>query len=216
MRKLVAFLGVIGTGAIYLSATNSGKTKADTPSASVSAMSKNKDIAVVHSLKIKSEYYKVKEFNDALAKNIDAVQKELFSMASDFDRIRKEYQELIDKSENPALTEEAKKKVRGEADDKLGILKQKENAILDFKTNSESRISKMGSEESVKIATVIRQKIGDVAKARGIAFVLDGDNPVVFYATDTLDITDNVIATLNADQPKPVITVASETVPAKK
>ncbi|MDR1591183.1 MAG: OmpH family outer membrane protein [Puniceicoccales bacterium] len=211
MKKLVALLCVVGVG--YLSALDSGKTASDSGKVSLSASLPFKDIAIVHTSRIKDKYYKVKELNDILGKNIDAVQKELLSMASDFDKTRKEYQELIDRSENPALTEEAKKKVKTEAEDKLIALKQKENAILDFKTNSENRISKLSSEEGAKIVTMIRQKIENIAKTQGILCVLDSDSPGVLYGEDSLDITDNVIGALNADQPKPV--TSSSTASAK-
>jgi Skp family chaperone for outer membrane proteins len=203
MKKLVALLCVIGVS--YLSALDSGKTASDLGKAKAapSVPLLSKDIAIVRTSKIQSEYYRVKEVNDILEKNIDAVKKELASMVSDFDKTRKEYQELVDKSENPALTEEAKKKLKAEAEDKLIALKQKENAIRDFQTNSEKRISKMASDEGAKIVTTIRQKIETIAKALGIPCVLDSDAPGILYAADGLDITDRIIEALNADQPKP-------------
>ncbi|MDR0741114.1 MAG: OmpH family outer membrane protein [Puniceicoccales bacterium] len=205
MRKLVVFLCVVGLGAVRLSALDFGTPKV--PSVSVSSASWNGKIAVVHFTKIKDEYHRVKELNETLAKNVEAVQKELLSMVSDFEKAGKEYRELVDKAANPALTDEAKKKIKAEADDKLMILQQKENALLDFKTNSEKRITKIGSEESAKILTTVRQKAGEVAKEQGFSIVLDADNPMVIYSEDSLDITDSVLKALNADQPKPVVAV---------
>jgi Skp family chaperone for outer membrane proteins len=202
MRKLVVFLCIVGLGAARLSALDSGKTKV--PSVPVPLLLENKGLGFVHFLEVKDKYYKINELNETLAKNVEAVQKELLSMASDLEKVGKEYQELADKAANPALTEEAKKKIKAEADDKLMILQQKENALLDFKTNSEKRISKIGSEGSAKILTTVRQKAGEVAKEQGFSFVLDADNPIVFYAADSQDITDLVLKRLNADQPKPV------------
>ncbi|MDR2812370.1 MAG: OmpH family outer membrane protein [Puniceicoccales bacterium] len=206
MRKLVVFLCVGSVGAMCLSALDSGKTKVNTPAAPVATVPKNKDIAIVYASKIQSKYHKVEALNDILKKNVDAVQKELISMLSEFEKVRKEHQELVNKAKNPALTEEAQKKIQAEADDKSIILKQKENAILDFKNNSESRISKIGAEESAKIVTEVRQKIGNIAKDRGILVVLDADGPGVLYAEETLDMTDDVLEILNADQPKSVVT----------
>jgi Skp family chaperone for outer membrane proteins len=164
----------------------------------------NGRIAVIYFAKIKDEYYRVRELNDALSKNIEAVQKEMLSMMSDLEKVGKEYRELVDKAANPALTDEAKKKIKAEADDKLMILQQKENALRDFKTNSEKRITKIGSKESAKILTTVRQKAGEVAKEQGFSIVLDADNPMVIYSEDRLDITDSTLKMLNADQPKPV------------
>jgi Skp family chaperone for outer membrane proteins len=201
MRKLVVFLCVVGIGVVRLSALDSGKTKA--PAVSVSSVPESKSLGVVHFLKIKDECHKVKEFNETLKKNVEAVQKEMVSMASDLEKVGKEYQELADKAANPALTEEARKNIKTEAEAKLMVLRQKENALRDFGTNSEKRISKMGSEENAKILEMIRQKIKEIAQAQGFSIVVDADSPIVFYAADGLDITGPVIEVLNADQPKP-------------
>jgi Skp family chaperone for outer membrane proteins len=181
-----------------------GKAKKDDAIPMLSVSPQN--VAVVPTRKIQSQYDKIKEATESVQKCIDPIQRELLSMVSDCEKVRKEYQELLEKAGNPALTEEAKKKVKAEADEKLGALKQKELAVLDFKTNSENRISKMIEEENVKNVIVIKQKIGEIAKAKGISVVVDGDNPVILFSADALDITEIVITVLNADQPKIIVT----------
>jgi Skp family chaperone for outer membrane proteins len=209
MKRLVAFLCVVGAGIIYLSAL-APKVDDKTKKESVSAVSASlpslpsSNVAVVSSSRISSEYYKLKEGKDNWTKAIDAAQKELLAMASEFEKTRKEYQDLLDKATNPALTEAAGKKAKTEAEDIMEILKQKELAIRDFKANSESRIAKMISDENTKISLLIKQKTGEIAQAKGVTLVFDGDAPTIFFAAVELDITADVIAALNADQPKVV------------
>jgi Skp family chaperone for outer membrane proteins len=167
-------------------------------------------IGFVSSQKLISDYWKVKELNEKLTIHINAAQKELLSMASDFEKVAKEHQELNEKSNNPALNEEAKKKLKAEAEGKLIALKQKENAIGDFKTNSERRIMEMKQAERDKITDIIKKTIETVARAEEYTAILDKANPAILFADESSEITDKVLEKLNVTQPKPV----AETNPA--
>ncbi|MDR1435158.1 MAG: OmpH family outer membrane protein [Puniceicoccales bacterium] len=199
MKKLVIFMGALGSGLMCLLAFDS-TAKKDNSVAETAKFSQ--EIGIVHSLKITGEYYRIRKLNETLSSEFNAAQKELLSMANEFQKMGGEYEKLLEESQNPALTEEAKKKRKVQADEKLEILRQKELAIRDFKTNSENRITKTKMDEGSKISTMIKQKMKDVAKEKGISLLFDADNPVLFYAADSLDVTDSVIAVLNADQPK--------------
>jgi Skp family chaperone for outer membrane proteins len=199
MKKLVIFMGALGSGLVCLLAFDSA-VKKDSSAAATAKFSR--EIGILHSLKITEEYHRIRKLNETLSAEFNAVQKELLSMVNEFQKMGGEYEKLLEESRNPALTEEAKKKRKVQADEKLEILRQKELAIRDFKANSENRIAKTKLDEGGKISATIKQKVENIAKEKGISLLLDADNPVVFYAADSLDVTDSIIAVLNADQPK--------------
>jgi Skp family chaperone for outer membrane proteins len=198
MRKLVVFLCVVGVRVAYPSAPDSGKAKAPL----VSVSSAPWKIAVVHLGRIKDGYSAVNALNENLKQNIEAAQKELLLQASDFEKTEKEYRELADKAANPALTAEARKELKEKADAALLALQYKGSTVQNLKTIFEDRVSKMGSEGSLKILKTIRQKTEEVAKEQGFSIALDADSPVVFCAVGCPDITDPVIEALNADWSK--------------
>ncbi|MDR2807334.1 MAG: OmpH family outer membrane protein [Puniceicoccales bacterium] len=209
MKKLFISISTALTAMYLYALGNSEVVAAPTDQKAIS-------IGIVYSSKISKDYYKIEELNALLLKELNAAQKELLSMASEFDKMAKEYHELSEKSENPALTEDAKKKIKLDADAKLEILKQKEHAIRDFKVNSENRIAKMKMEEGAKVMAMINQKIGSMAKAKEMSLVFDGDNPGVFYAAESLDMTGAVLEALNAEQAKSATTTAPVSTVVKK
>ncbi|MDR2200582.1 MAG: OmpH family outer membrane protein [Puniceicoccales bacterium] len=209
MKKWIACMGLVGVGIVYLLAFDA-KSKKDEVTSSLCSQGP----AVIHSQKIANEYYRAKNLAESLTKNFNAAQKEFLSMLNDFEKMAQEYRDLEEKSGNPALTEEAKKKVKVEAEGKLEILRQKEHAIRDFKTNSENRLNEMRLEEGTKISATVRQKIEEVAKTKGLTLVIDGDSPLIFYSAGALDITEHVLGVLNADQPQ--VPSTAKTVEEKK
>jgi Skp family chaperone for outer membrane proteins len=227
MKKLVTSVGVVGVGIMCLLALDSkvddrakkgdaapaplaldpkggGQVKKEDAVSAASLIPKAvspANIAIVFTSKL-SEYYKAKEANESCAKAIDGVQKELLSMGTEYEKLLKEYMDLLEKSKNPALTEEAKKKAKEEAE-KLGeTLKIKEIAMRDFKAGSEGRIVKLVSDTKAEIIQTIKQKVSEVAKAKGTTLVLEGDGPFVWFTEGAFDITEDVLTALNADRPK--------------
>lgn len=218
MKKLITCACVAGVGLSLLFAET--KNKADVKDTSKANNAKktfpSTKIGTVSSQKMMNEYYRVKELNERLSGDFNAAQKELISMISDYEKITKEYQELEGKVNNPALTEEGKKKAKAEAEAKLSVLQQKENAINDFKTNSEQRIAQMRMEEGAKLATTVKQRISETAQSMGLTMVIDADNPGIFYANAGMDITTKVLEKLNADQGKKVAPVNTAAKTSKK
>lgn len=212
MKKLITCACVAGVGLSLLFAETKNKTDVkDVSKINSAKVLPTTKIGTISSQKMMNEYYRVKELNERLSGDFNAAQKELISMVSDYEKIAKEYQELEGKMNNPALTEEGKKKAKAEAEAKLSVLQQKENAINDFKTNSEQRIAQMRMEEGAKLAATVKQRISETAQSMGLTMVVDADNPVVFYTDAGMDITSKVLEKLNADQGKKVASESTKT-----
>ncbi|MDR1303263.1 MAG: OmpH family outer membrane protein [Puniceicoccales bacterium] len=238
MKKLVTSMGVASAGIICLFALDSkvdnkakkgytapaaaplasdskenGKLKKEDVVSAVlptaEAAFPNK-IAVISIAKFGAEYYKAKEANENCAKAIEGVQKELLSMGADYEKNVKDYKDLKEKSENPALTEEAKKKAKVEAESLEEALKIKESAIRDFKVGSENRIVKMVSDAKTEIMQLVKQKIREIAEKKNVNFVFDSEAPGMLLVMGALDITEDVLVALNADRPPQVLELKTE------
>ena len=195
MKKIIAILGGVFALVACLLAANSTKTGDE-------AVCGQMKIGTISSQKLTEGYYKIRALNQELENSIGAAQKELSTMMEGFEKDVSSFHELKTKTENPALTEDAKGKLKKELDEKAEALKQKENAIMDFKVNSEQRIAQKRAEEGSKITNNIRGTVALIAKEKGISFVIDGDNPVVFFTSDKIDLSEEVLVKLNVDQPK--------------
>jgi Skp family chaperone for outer membrane proteins len=213
MKKLVMSMSLMVAVGARLQAADSknvvdtkAKTTAPAPQQKID-VSLQKLIGFISSQKLIGDYWKVKELNEKLTADVNAAQKELLSMASELGKAAKEQQELNEKSNNPALNEEAKKKLKAEAESKFLALKQKENAINDFKTNSERRIMEMKQTEGDKITDIIKKTIEAVARAEEYTLIVDKDNPAILFSDGSSEITDKVLEKLNATQPKPAVAI---------
>lgn len=194
MKKYIVFGGLL-VSSMYALAVSSSQAEKEMKK----DFCKKSVIATISSQKIVGDYNRVKEFNKNLEANVNSAQQELVTMMEAYEKAVKEYQELLEKSENPVLKEEAKSQLKKEAEEKLEVLRQKEQAMMDFRGNSEKRINQQRLDESMAINNNIRNVIAVLSKEKGVNVVLDSDNPGVFYADTDLDITTEVLTKLNAD-----------------
>ncbi|MDE6576162.1 MAG: OmpH family outer membrane protein [Opitutales bacterium] len=219
MKKLGMYLGalgIVGVGAGFLFAKTEEKPaaakvapKMAAPAKPVEKIQVEHRIGFVNAQRLTEGYYRVTALNRRITDEYEAAQKQLNSMVSEHEELSKECQKLEETLNNPALNADAKKKTQETLASKRLMLEQKTHAIHDFKTNSEQRILQVRIEEGEKIATLVKQRIRDVAVAHGFTLVIDQENPMVFFADERFNITEEVLAKLNADQPAPAPVAAA-------
>lgn len=214
MNKLVTCACIATVGVAYLLAGD--KTKTSKPTDQVTMTSSTGKIAFVDSQKLTEGYYRVKELNDALTIRLNAIQQELKSMFSEYEKVAKEYQELSEKANNPALTEEGKQKAQALASAKLEVLKQKESAVRAYREKAEDELVRQREDEGAKITDTIKKVIEEQAQLGGYSAVFDIATPSVVYHKEGLDITDPVLKILNIGQPKAVAASNTSVAAAKK
>lgn len=164
------------------------------------------------------EYSKTK---DAEAKINDAknqAKKEYDERADSYKKALDDINNLNKQLEAPALSADAKAAKAKERDDKISNIKNMEREITEFRQTRERQLQ----EQALRMREGIVKEITDVVMERVKASKLDlvfdksGNSlngvPVVMYAPDSVDFTNDVITTLNKPgRPSSVTTAPSPT-----
>lgn len=177
-------------------------------------------IAVVDMAKLYDNHYKTEEQNAKLRADEQKAQEELDRLNKEGNALVNEYKELVDQSNNPTATAEAKSKAQGQAQQKLEEIQKKQNEVGSFKAN----IQRSLQQRLQTFRNVILEEIGkvatDVAKRRGATLLLDKAGPsligvpAVLYADSGYEITDDVMKEINKDRPAAAAVPAAGTAPA--
>jgi len=134
----------------------------------------------------------------------DGLQKDGQKKLEELMAARKEIREAAEKIDNPALTEEARDRMRAELDQKVELLQEKERNFQQWQEETENRVANTRSELVSRTLGELRVIAAEVAKEWNAVFVLNAMNPDVLYAAPGTDITDEVTARLNRRYPAPV------------
>ena len=164
-------------------------------------------VLVVDMAKLLDSHYKTQEQNEKLRGDGQKAQEELDRLNKEGNALVEQYKELVDQSNNPAATAEAKNKVQSEAQRKMEEIQRKTNEVRTFEANTQRALQgrirtfrDLMFDESGMIAT-------DVAKPRGAALLVDKSGPsllgipAVIHFDPALDITDEVMKEINKDRP---------------
>jgi outer membrane protein len=149
------------------------------------------------------EYNKTKEAEVKINDAKNAAKKEYDDRAEAYKKALDEINNLNKQLESPALSADKKTGMAKERDDKIANIKTMEREISDFRQTRERQLQ----EQLMRMREGIVKEITDVViekvKAKGLDFVLDKSGisingvPVVMYAPDNVDFTNEIIETMN-------------------
>ncbi|MEM7672295.1 MAG: OmpH family outer membrane protein [Verrucomicrobiota bacterium] len=153
------------------------------------------------------EFYEVK---DALAKfqtSIDAVDKELQTMASEMQPQSEKLQELVAKSRNPAMTDDARQEAEQEAVQLDQELRQRQQELGQFQQQQRQTLGLRRNEIRKQFVEKIREVVSQYAESSGAELVVNiapvgGNVGGIIFVADAYDKTNDVLAILNADAPE--------------
>ncbi len=166
-------------------------------------------IGIVNLQKIFEKYYKTIRSQAALKEEAMELQKEREDMVNTGKQTDIEWQKLVDKSSNQALSNEEKARAKAAAEDKFREVKSEEEALHEYDRASATRLQEKQRQRHDAIVNEITNVVAGDAKLAGYTLVLDvsGESantvPVVLYSTGANDLTDQVIRELNAGAPPP-------------
>src|SRR5512133_786899 len=162
------------------------------------------------------EYNKTKEAEAKINDAKNAARKEYDDRAQDYKKALDEINNLNKQLESAALSADKKTQTAKDRDDKISKIKNMEREISDFRQTRERQLQ----EQLMRVREGIVKEITDVVmekvKAKSLDFVLDKSGmsingvPVVLYAPENVDFTNEIIETLN----KPGRATASTRKPA--
>ena len=164
-------------------------------------------IATVDLRKIFDNYWKTKQADAALKDRGADLEKDYKIMLDDLKKAKDEYQTLLTDANNQTLSVEEREKRKKAAEDKFKQIKESEDTIAQYNRQARANIDEQRKRMRDRIVEEIRTTVNGKAKAAGYALVLDttaenaNNTPTVLYSNNENDITDAVLAQLNAGAP---------------
>ena len=162
------------------------------------------------------DYNKTKDAEVKINEAKNAAKKEYDDRAEAYKKALDEINNLNKQLESPALSADKKTGMAKERDDKIANIKSMEREISDFRQTRERQLQEQLMRMREGIVKEITDVVVEKVKAKSLDFVLDKSGmsingvPVVLYAPDSVDFTNEIIDTLN----KPCRATASTKKPA--
>src|SRR6266513_2549375 len=160
-------------------------------------------IGTVDMQKAFKEYNKTKEAEAKINDAKNAAKKEYDDRAEAYKKALDEINNLNKQLESTALSADKKTQTAKERDDKIANIKNMEREISDFRQTRERQLQ----EQLLRVREGIVKEITDVViekvKTKNLDFVLDKSGmsingvPVVMYAPDNVDFTNEIVDMLN-------------------
>jgi outer membrane protein len=164
-------------------------------------------ILVVDLASLYDSHYKTEEQNTKLRGDEQKAQEELDRLNKEGNSLVEKYKDMVDQSNNPAATADAKAKAQAESNRMLEDIRRKKSEVESFQANTRNSLQQriktfrdLMIEEISKIAV-------DVAKRKGATLLIDKSGPTligvsnVLYSDAGYDITADVLAEINRDRP---------------
>jgi len=164
-------------------------------------------IATVDLKKVFDSYWKTKQADAALKDRGAELEKEFKAMMEDYKKAKDDYGTLSSASSDPAMSDAERDRKKKEAEEKLRSIKDQEEAMQKFQAQARSTVDEQRRRMRDNILTEVRKAIDGKAKVEGYFLVIDtaaetmNATPVVLFSKGDNDITDAVLAQINANAP---------------
>jgi outer membrane protein len=149
------------------------------------------------------EYNKTKEAEKKINDAKDAAKKEYDDRAEAYKKALDEINNLNKQLESTALSADKKAGMAKDRDDKIANIKSMEREISDFRQTRERQLQEQLMRMREGIVKEITDVVMEKVKTKSLDFVFDKSGvsingvPVLLYAPDNIDFTNEVIETLN-------------------
>ena len=156
------------------------------------------------------DYNKTKDAEAKINDAKNAAKKEYDDRAEAYKKALDEINNLNKQLESPALSADKKTGMAKERDDKIANIKSMEREISDFRQTRERQLQEQLMRMREGIVKEITDVVMEKVKAKSLEFVLDKSGvsingvPVVLYAPESVDFTNEIIETLNKPGRAPV------------
>ncbi|HMG05284.1 MAG TPA: OmpH family outer membrane protein [Chthoniobacterales bacterium] len=149
------------------------------------------------------EYTKTKDAEKKINEARDAAKKEYDDRAEQYKKALDEINKLNQQLDAPALSADAKTAKAKERDEKIASIKNMEREINEFRQTRERQLQEQMKRMLEGLVKEITEIVMERVKTKGMDFVFDKSGmsvsgvPLLIYATESADFTNDVIATLN-------------------
>lgn len=167
----------------------------------ISATAQTK-VATVDMKKIFNNYWKTKQATASLDSRKTELRKEMKDMADSLDRAQTEYKQMLDQANDQAISADERDKRQQAAVAKAKEINASKTSLEQFQRQAEAQLADESQRMSGNLVVDIQKAVADKAKAGGYTIVLNAANTEAFiYVSPDADITDSVLAQLNAGAP---------------
>lgn len=166
-------------------------------------------VATVDMAKLFDGYSRAKTVEAAMDAKIQKVSAEAQRRQNEGRAMVGQLEDLAQKYNNPALSQVARDAAKKQARDLEDRIEMKKNEFEKYRTDTSNALMKEQSDQRLQVYTEIQRVAAAVAHKQGASLVLNISEktaaglPVVVYSEKNWDITNAVLATLNAGAPKP-------------
>jgi outer membrane protein len=164
-------------------------------------------IATIDLRKLFDNYWKTKQADAALKDRAADIEKEHKTMLDEWKKAKEEYQTLLGEANNQSLSLEERDKRKKSAEDKFKQIKDSEDALTQYERSARTTLEEQKKRMRDSILDEIRTTVTGKAKAGGYTLVFDtaaetiNNTPVLLYSNNENDLTETVLAQLNAAAP---------------
>jgi outer membrane protein len=157
--------------------------------------------------KLYDGHYKTEEQNAKLRGDEQKAQEELDKLNKEGNSLVEKYKELVDQSNNPAATADAKSKAQSESERLLQDIQRKQGEVQSFQTNTRNTLQQRIQNFRSMMVEEISKTAVEIAKRKGATMLIDKSGPTligvsnVLYADPAYDITEEVSKEVNKDRP---------------
>lgn len=154
--------------------------------------------------KVFSSYEKTRTAEAQLKKQAETIQEEHDEMVKAFEQLQEEFNEMREAAQNTLLSETARADKRNAAEEKLVEVREQESKIRRFDELKRRQLNEQSLRIRKDIVDEMQKIISAYAKREGFTLILDSSGqslnnvPLVVFADVKLDVTDAIIAELNA------------------
>lgn len=164
-------------------------------------------IGLVDLKKVFDGYYKTRQADTQLKERVADADKVMKGMGEDYEKVRDEYKKLIDGSNDQAVSADEREKRKKTAETKLAELQDLERSVRTFRSTTQTTLEEQKRRMREEILTYLKGVITAHAKKGNYTHVFDtaaesrNETPILLYTTGQGDITDDVLAEINAGAP---------------
>jgi Skp family chaperone for outer membrane proteins len=164
-------------------------------------------IGLIDLKKVFDGYWMTKQQNAELKETEAEYEKSRRRLLDDYQRAGEEYKKLLEGANDQALSSEERAKRKTEGERKVLEIREIEQSITQFDRTMRQTLTDQTKRMRDRILVKIREVIDTQARSGGFTMVLDtvaetiNQTPMILYHNGQNDITDSVLAELNATAP---------------
>ncbi len=164
-------------------------------------------IFVVDMAKLYDAHYKTEEQNSKLKADQQKAEDELQKLNTEGNTLVKDFNELKEQVNNPALSADAKAKAQQDLEAKGQEIQRKQNEVNAFRANTQRSLQQRINNFKQFLLEEISKIAVDIAKKKGATLLIDKSGPTLIglpsllYFDPAYDITADVTKEIDKDRP---------------